>query len=318
MMRIAIVFADAQERMRWAGAMDEAMTKAGVQAQVLCWEEQARDPPSLAHADAMPHSPVDYAVGWLPPASFFAEHPELKAFFNAGAGVDAILRAKTVPPDMAIYRLEDAGMGLQMAQYCALECLHVVGQRSAYAEDQRMARWQPREPLDARDFPVGIVGMGVLGSQVAASLAPLGFPVQGYRRQDDSPENWKRFLQSTRILIVLAPLTEQTRGMINAQALSNLMPGAWLINVARGALVVEADLIDALNSGVLAGASLDVFCEEPLAFDSPFWKHPKLRMTPHIAACTLLQPAVKQIAAKILQHIQGQSPSGLIDRDLAY
>jgi glyoxylate/hydroxypyruvate reductase A len=261
---------------------------------------------------------ADYAVGWLPPAAFFTEQTQLKAFFNAGAGVDAILRAKTVPSDLAIYRLEDAGMGLQMAQYCVLECLHVLGQRSAYGEDQKSARWQPRAPLDASDFPVGIVGMGVLGQRVAASLQALGFPVQGYRRQNHEAKHWRDFLQSTRLLILLAPLTGQTRGMINAETLGLLMPGAWLINVARGPLVVESDLIDALDRNILAGASLDVFCEEPLNPSSRLWTHPSIRITPHIAACTLLQPAVKQIAAKMQQLMRGEQASGLIDRALAY
>ncbi|NDA94041.1 MAG: glyoxylate/hydroxypyruvate reductase A [Betaproteobacteria bacterium] len=309
MMKIAVVFADEKERLNWTQALQAAFAGSGIEAEV-----------SPYNAQASANNPIkaDYAVGWLPPAAFFAAQPQLKAFFNAGAGVDAILRSKTVPADLAIYRLEDAGMGLQMAQYCALECLHVLGQREAYAEDQRHGRWQQREPLDALDYPVGILGMGVLGQQVATSLQALGFPVQGFRRQDDSPANWQRFLQATRILILLAPLTEKTRGMINAEALDLLRPGAWLINVARGPLVVEADLLHALDHGLLAGASLDVFCQEPLDPSSRFWQHPKVRITPHVAACTLLQPAVKQIAAKMMQLIGGESPSGKIDRKLAY
>jgi len=350
--RIALVFEQAQEELRWEAALQEALDGAGMKAEVHRWDPQAAEsdahpqateshaqpqatgnhPQPQGLAQAQPDAPLDrpldrplaraagfdYAVGWLPPAAFFAAQPHLKAFFNAGAGVDAILHAQSVPRELAIYRLEDAGMGLQMAQYCSLACLQLIGQSQDYAFDQQHCRWQPREPRDAADYPVGIVGMGVLGRQVAASLQALGFPVQGYRKTDHSVENWQRFLRASRILILLAPLTEQTRGMVDAAALALLKPGAWLINAARGPLVDEADLLDALDRGVIDGAQLDVFCEEPLSPASPFWHHPKVRITPHIAASTLMQPAVKQIVAKMQQLMRGEQPSGLIDRDRAY
>jgi len=362
---VAVTFPQQHEAVRWAEALARACAARSIHATVWPWHADPQHPdpqrpdlqhpdpwhpdpqhPDRLHADPTTHAPVatggersaterphapavpsaDYALGWHAPQRFFAAHPRLRAFFNAGAGVDAILSSGAVPASLPIYRLEDAGMGVQMAQYCALECLQRIGHRKAYAADQKQRRWQPRRPLAANDFPVGILGMGVLGTQVAATLRQLGFPVHGFRRSPGGPQQdcfagpaqWDAFLAATRILIVLAPLTPATRGIIDASALARLMPEAWLINVARGPLVVERDLVAALDQGQLAGATLDVFATEPLPEDSPLWRHPKVQITPHVAACTLLESSVDQVAAKLAALLQGREPSGRVDPLRAY
>jgi len=322
--RVAVVFPQPHETLRWADALAQACAAQSIDAEVSPWHDSAARP--------SPGNPsADYGMGWLAPRRFFEANPRLRAFFNAGAGVDAILDTGAVPSSLPIYRLEDAGMGMQMAQYCALECLQRIGQRKAYATDQNQRRWQPRRALEASDFPVGIVGMGVLGTRVATTLGSLGFPVHGFRRSEirgspgssavqcyAGPEQWRAFLEATRILIILAPLTPQTRGMINAGAIARLRPGAWLINVARGPLVHEPDLLAALDQGQLEGATLDVFATEPLPAESPLWSHPRVNITPHVAACTLLAPSVDQVASKLGAHLRGGEPSGRVDLARAY
>jgi glyoxylate/hydroxypyruvate reductase A len=322
--RVAVVFPQPHEAQRWADALAQACAAQSIDAEVGPWHDSAaRLSPGNASAD--------YAMGWLAPRRFFEANPWLRAFFNAGAGVDAILDTGAVPSTLPIYRLEDAGMGMQMAQYCALECLQRIGQRKDYASDQNQRRWQPRRPLEASDFPVGILGMGTLGTQVAATLMLLGFPVHGFRRSEirgspgssaiqcyAGPEQWQAFLEATRILIVLAPLTPETRGMINAGAIARLLPGAWLINVARGPLVHEPDLLAALDRGKLEGVTLDVFAIEPLPTDSPLRSHPRVNITPHVAACTLSWLSVDQVASKLDAHLRGGEPSGRVDLARAY
>lgn len=339
--RIAVGFPGHEEAQRWAEALSVACAAIGLDVEVLAWPQRPdsgsqgtdtwpQGPGAGPGAQSAPrrsgHQGADYALGWLTPGHFFRENPQLKAFFNAGAGVDAILDAGVVPLELPIYRLEDAGMGLQMAQYCALECLQRLGQRDEYCADQKLGRWQPRPPLNAADFPVGVVGMGVLGTQVAAALRRLGFPVHGFRRdpsvrQQDcfaGKAQWEAFLAATRILILLAPLTAETRGMIDAHALRQLQPDAWVINVARGPLIVERDLLAALEGSTLAGATLDVFATEPLPPESPLWTHPKVRITPHVAASTLIGPAVHQIAVKLGKILAGEEASGRVERSRAY
>jgi len=285
----------------------------------------------------------DYAVGWKPPQDFFDRHPGLKAFFSCGAGVDHLLAHSGLPSAMPVFRLEDAGMADLMADYCLHELLSIAGRHDEYAKAQASATWLALEPIARSQLSVGVLGMGVLGRQVAHRLAEAGFPVVGHARTAVQAEQATRgdlpdrlitssgpvdilrgptqlpaFLARTRVLILLAPLTPQTQNLINAQVLSQLQADAWLINVARGGLVVDEDLIAALNDGRLAGATLDVFREEPLPASHPFWHHPKIRITPHVSAPTQVQVSADQVAAKLTALQRGQMPSGLIERHRGY
>jgi glyoxylate/hydroxypyruvate reductase A len=270
---------------------------------------------------------AEYAVGWAPPADFFARHRSLRAFFVAGAGVERLLGHPGLPAGLALVRLEDAGMGALMADYCLHALLHVAGRHDAYAAMQQRGHWEERPVIDRQDLPVGVLGVGVLGAQVARQLARAGFTVRGFARTPRAIEGvevmhgrtaWHDFLAATRVLILLAPLTPDTRDVIDAAALARLRPGGWLINIARGALVVDADLIAALDAGRLAGATLDVFREEPLPPGHPFWHHPRIRVTPHVSGPTQVAVSAVQVAEGLAAIARGDAPRGRVDRARGY
>jgi glyoxylate/hydroxypyruvate reductase A len=273
------------------------------------------------------------AVGWKPPVDFFDRHPGLNAFFCAGAGVDHLLRHPRLPAALPLVRLEDAGMGPLMADYCLHALLHIAGRGPRFARQQSQAQWLPHAPLPRDALPVGIVGLGVLGRQVAVRLRDAGFPVCGFVRTARPPTTlgtadeievlhgeagWTQFLERSRVLILMAPLTAQTENLMDARALARLPQGAWLINVARGGLVVDADLIDALDTGRIEGAILDVFRQEPLPADHPFWHHPQIIVTPHVSGPTQIACSTRQVATNILRLARGEPLSGVVDRARGY
>jgi len=271
---------------------------------------------------------ADYAVGWAPPADFFARQPQLQAFFSMGAGVDNLLRHPGLPATLPVVRLEDAGMGALMSDYCLHALLGIAGRHDAYAAQQARREWDDRaQPLARAELPVGVFGLGVLGARVARHLAAAGFPVRGFSRTPKAIDGvetmhgapqWHAFLSATRVLVLLAPRTPETEDAIDADALARLQPGGWVVNVARGALVVDADLLAALDSGRLAGAVLDVFREEPLPASHAFWHHPRIRVTPHVSAPTLVEASAEQVAAKLAAIARGDTPGGLVDRVRGY
>jgi glyoxylate/hydroxypyruvate reductase A len=264
---------------------------------------------------------ADYAVVWAPPQQFLDEQPRLKAVFNIGAGVDALLQLK-LPPATRIVRLDDAGMSVQMAEYVCHAVIRHFREFDGYDRDVAAGKWSFRKPHSRADFPVGVLGLGVLGERVARALRVFEFPVHGWSRGAKTiegvvchtgPEQLNSFLSQCRVLVNLLPLTPETRDILNRDTLSRLQPGGYLINVARGAHLVEADLIELLDSGHLAGALLDVFRVEPLPADHPFWQHPKIQVTPHTSARTLRSESIAQIAGKIHALERGEPVAGIVD-----
>jgi glyoxylate/hydroxypyruvate reductase len=269
----------------------------------------------------------DYALVWKPPAELFERSHPARAIFNLGAGVDSLLAVPKLPTNVPLIRLEDAGMAAQMAEYVALAVLRAYRESDRYDEAQRAGRWQPRPRLAQSDFGVGILGFGVLGRAVAAALAPFGFPLAGWSRLRSDragvagfagPEELPAFLRRTRLLVCLLPSTPDTRGLLCRSTLEQLPRGAHVVNVARGDLVVDADLVALLDAGHLAGATLDVFRTEPLPPDHAFWHHPRIVVTPHVSAVTDVASSIAQVAAKIRQLERGQPVTGLVDRDRGY
>lgn len=273
--------------------------------------------------------PADYAMVWTPPQQFIDEQPQLKVLFNAGAGVDALLRMR-IPPDMALVRLDDAGMAVQMAEYVVHALTRHFRDFQAYAQEQSQSHWAFRKPQRRQDFPVGILGLGILGARVAQAVRQFEFPVNGWSRTPkqldgvrcfDGESGLSDFLAASRVLVCLLPLTPQTRDLLNARTLAQLQPGGYVINVARGAHLVDEDLIALLDQGHLAGATLDVFRTEPLPPEHAFWQHPKITVTPHISARTLREESVAQIASKIAALARGEPLSslpGLVDPKKGY
>ena len=270
--------------------------------------------------------PADHAVVWAPPQQFLDQQPDLKGIFNIGAGVDALLQLK-LPEGATLVRIEDGGMAVQMAEFVSHAVIRHFRELDIYDREQEHARWGFRKPNRRADFPVGILGLGVLGQRVAQSLLHFEFPVRGWSR---SPRQiagveclvgagqFDAFLRGTRILVCLLPLTPDTTGIMNREHLSKLMPGGYVINVARGAHLVDDDLVALIDSGHLAGAALDVFRAEPLAPDHPFWRHPRITVTPHTSARTLREETVAQIAGKIQAFERGERVAGVVDLQRGY
>lgn len=254
--------------------------------------------------------PADHAVVWAPPQAFLDQQPSLRGIFNIGAGVDALTQLQ-LPPEARIVRLDDAGMSVQMAEYVCHALIRHFRDFDGYDADAREGSWSYRKPNLRRDFPVGVMGLGVLGQRVAKAVAQFDFPVKGWSRSPKQiegvqcfagHENLDAFLAASRVLVCLLPLTPDTRGILRRETLLKLhggRPGGYVINVARGGHLVEADLVPLLDDGPLAGATLDVFETEPVPADHPFWRHPKITVTPHASARTLREESIAQIAAKI-------------------
>lgn len=268
----------------------------------------------------------DYAVVWAPPQEFLDEQPQLKALFNLGAGVDALTQLQ-LPPQTRLVRLDDAGMSVQMAEYVVHALIRHFREFDAYAADVAQGKWSYRKPRRREDFPVGIMGLGVLGQRVARAVHAFEFPVLGWSRSPKQLHGVRcyagaaqlaEFLAETKVLVCLLPLTAQTQGILRRETLAQLQPGGYLINVARGAHLVEEDLIPLLDSGQLAGATLDVFRQEPLPAGHPFWRHPKITVTPHTAARTLRDESVAQIAEKIQRLERGEPIAGIVDPTKGY
>lgn len=269
---------------------------------------------------------ADCAVVWNPPQQLFDEQPQLRAVFNLGAGVDRLL-ALRLPPELPIIRLQDAGMAVQMAEYVCHALIRFYREFDWYERQQHAADWAPRRPRERAQFPVGIMGLGALGSRVAQAVRGFGFPVLGWSRTRHrlagvrcfaGAAELPAFLQATRVLVCLLPLTQTTRGILGRTHLRQLQPGGYVINVARGALLVEDDLRSLLESGHLAGATLDVMAEEPLPADHWLWTQPFVTLTPHISAQTLRSDAVAQVAQGVLRLQQGQPLSGRVRRTRGY
>ena len=309
-MKIVVTHPDAPARAHWVHALSERLPDAAV----LAWPD-----PQAAGAD--------FALVWKPPADFFDAHPALRAVFSAGAGVDHLLRHGGLPPGLPVLRLEDAGMARQMLDYCLHAVLRIVLHADAYEHQQRTTQWLEHAPIGRDALTVGVLGLGALGRQVACGLAAAGFRVLGHARSAhriDGVEclhgdaQLQAFLTRVNVLILMAPLTDDTRHLIDARRIAWLPRPAWLINVARGALIDDKALLAALDSGALEGAALDVFDTEPLPPEHPFWSHPRIRVTPHVAAATLVEPSANQVADKIRRLLRGEPITGAVERDRGY
>ncbi|MGQ0711884.1 MAG: 2-hydroxyacid dehydrogenase [Rhodoferax sp.] len=272
-------------------------------------------------------APADYAVVWKPPQALLdAQGGQLKAIFNTGAGVDALMKLR-LPSDVPIVRLDDAGMSVQMAEYVCHAVIRHFREFDAYERDTDALKWSFRKPRSRIEFPVGVLGLGVLGERVARSLCQFDFPVNGWSQTPKDvpgvacyhgPEQFGAFLAATRIVVCLLPLTPETENILNARTLAQLQAGGYVINVARGAHLVDADLIAQIDCGHLAGATLDVFRVEPLPKDHPFWAHPKITVTPHTSARTLRTESIAQIASKIAALERGEAVRGVVDTQRGY
>ena len=280
------------------------------------WPDEVGDP-----------AEIDIAVVALPPPGLLKTFPNLKAILSMWAGVETLLRDPDLPRDVPLGRLVDRALTLDMTLHVVHWVLRYHREFHRYAELQRQGKWQVLRYPEVADRRVGIMGLGVLGGDSARALAGLGFSVAGwdaYPKSIDGIEVFlgddglNPFLNRTDILVSLLPVTPATEGIINQKTLSQLPEGSYIVSAARGAHVVDDDLLAALDSGHIARASLDAFRTEPLPDDHLFWRHPKIDLTPHIASHTTPRTAGREIAEDIRRVAAGDKPRTLVDLDRGF
>jgi glyoxylate/hydroxypyruvate reductase A len=274
---------------------------------------------------------VVYACVWQAPPGLLAEFGKLEVIFSLGAGVDHILVDPALP-NASIVRIVDADLTMRMSEYVALHVLMHHRRQRLYDAQQRERIWREHDQAAASQVAVGVMGLGVLGRDAALVLRRMGFAVAGWSRSPKhlpdvaifhGDEQLEAFLRRTEILVCLLPLTAATQGILRLELLRRLKRdgaagGAFLINAGRGALQVEADILAALEEGALAGATLDVFANEPLPPESPLWTHPQVTITPHNAAMSDPRALVANVLRQIERFEAGLALEHVVDRAAGY
>jgi glyoxylate/hydroxypyruvate reductase A len=296
---------------RWRGQLDRLMPGLAVRV----WPDVG-DP-----------AEIDYALVWRPERGLLASLPNLKLILSLGAGVDHILGDPELPFHIPIVRLIDPYLTDAMSEYVALQVLRLHRQDLDYQTQQQARIWHERDQKNAAERPVGILGFGEIGQAAGRRLRALGFPVAGWGRRERTIEGFatfagrqglSRLLARTEILVCLLPLTDATQGILCARNFALLPQGAGLVNAGRGGHLVEEDLIPALDAGQLGAAALDVFRDEPLPPAHPFWGHPRILVTPHIAGITNPATAAPIIAQTIRDFESGRPLSHRVDPAQGY
>jgi glyoxylate/hydroxypyruvate reductase A len=270
---------------------------------------------------------IDYALVWHPEPGLLASLPNLKLIVSLGAGIDHILREPNLPRGVPIMRLVDPHMTRAMSEYIGLQVLRLHRQDVDYRLQQAAAEWRELAQPNAAERRVGILGFGTLGQAAGRTLQSLGFDITGWGRTQKQVPGFATFagaagleaiLGRSDILICLLPMTPQTEDILDARLFARLPRGAGLVNAGRGRHLVEADLLAALDDGQLSAAVLDVFRDEPLPPDHPFWRHPRIVITPHVAADTHPPTAAPIIAAAIRDFETGRPVANLVDPQRGY
>ncbi|MFS8048283.1 2-hydroxyacid dehydrogenase [Rhizobium sp. BR 314] len=275
-------------------------------------------------------SQADYALLWKPDADLFQRAPNLKVIFSGGAGVDSMMSIAGLP-DVPIVRFVDRSLTTRMSEWVVMQCLMHLRDVQGHFTSQRQRVWAPQHGPEAADITVGVMGLGVLGCDALAKLKAMGFNVIGWsrtRKQIDGTETFDArgldaFLARTDILVGLLPLTPETTGIYNASLFSRLRRDGALgkpvfINAGRGKSQVAADIALAIETGILGGASLDVFAVEPLAADDPLWGLDNVIITPHDSAVSDERALMRHVEEQIARFERGEPLQHLVDRSLGY
>ncbi len=277
--------------------------------------------------DTGPVDEVEFVLVWGHDPGELLRFPNLKFICSMGAGVDHMFRDPKLPEGVPIVRLVDRLLATNMAEYVLLAVLRYHRQYHEYRELQRRREWKLLPAPSTGTKRVGIMGLGNIGGTTARLLVRLGFDVAGWDHRPieirgvelfRGDENFIPFLERTEIVSCLLPLTPATQGTLNARAFSALPEGAYVINSARGGHLVEEDLLAALDSGHIAGATLDVFNSEPLPDNHPLWTHPKVVLTPHASSITIPRSVIPQIVENIKRARAGLLLNHLVDPVAGY
>ncbi len=304
-----------------ADVWEATMNKLAPKLDTRMWPDRVGDP-----AD------IRYAIAWLPPPNVLRGLPNLEVIFSLGAGVDAILSDPTLPDGTPIVRVNEPDLTMRMSEYVVLHVLMHHRQQRRIDENQRRKVWDSFETHSASDLAVGIMGLGVMGSEAAERLRDLGFKVAGWSRSRKKipgvhcyagEAEFDSFLRRTDILVSLLPHTAATTGLIDRVTIGKLSRNGpfgapILINAGRGKQQVERDLLAALDSGELFAATLDVFETEPLPQDSPLWTHPRVTVTPHCAADSDPETISSYVLRQIRRHEAGEPLENVVDRRRGY
>jgi glyoxylate/hydroxypyruvate reductase len=294
------------------------------------WAEQfARDMPQIPFRlwpDAGDPAQVRFLAAWEPPLDIGEAFPNLEVLFSVGAGVDQF-DMSVLPPQLSVVRMVEPGLTVCMCEYVSWAVLSLHREMPLYLRQQQQRVWKehPVRPASARR--VGVMGMGTLGRAALAQLRHLGFECAGWSRSRRSDPGVRcyagnaelgDFLAATDILVCLLPLTPETRGVLGRRVFDALPRGAALVNAGRGGHLVEADLLAALESSRLSAAILDVCEPEPLPPAHPFWDHPRIWLTPHVASATQAETAVRSLLDNLRRHEVGLPLEGVVDRSRGY
>jgi glyoxylate/hydroxypyruvate reductase A len=273
------------------------------------------------------HEAVEYVVSWDQPPHVLDQFPNLKCISSIGAGVEHLLNDTTRPVGIPLVRLIDNDLKQSMAEYIMLGILEHFRRFKDYRRQQEQAKWKELPIPHILTPGIGIMGFGEMGEYVANKLFDFGFTVSGWNRSRKRTdriqvysglEELGEFLKNSSILVCLLPLTDETQDILSAKTFSQLPPNAYLINVGRGGHLVEDDLLSALDSGQLSGALLDVFGEEPLPEQHPFWLNRKIAITPHIASITNPESASVQLVENYRRALGNEPLLNLVDIDNGY
>lgn len=278
--------------------------------------------------DAFAPETIDYLATFRPMPGLVKTLTELKAVFALGAGVDGILCDRDYPREVPLTRFVDHTLTRQMAQYVVMHVLMQHRDQRYFDAAQAVNKWRQHPPRQhTEDVRVGILGLGELGSTCAKHLRALDFTLLGWSRTKKTVRGVQcfsgagelaPFLAQSDVLVCLLPLTDETAGLLNAKTFALMPKGGFVINVARGGHLIEADLVHAIDTGHLSGATLDVFQTEPLPRDSVLWNHPKITVTPHVAAITDPVAAASYVAANIAALERGEDLENLVDLKRGY
>lgn len=277
--------------------------------------------------DVKNNDQVQFAVCWNQPKHVLDQYPNLKAVSSLGAGADHLLADESLLNSVEICRVVATSLVQQMKEYILAAVLNIQRNMVHYIRQKDQGTWRPHNHPLSSALQIGVMGLGELGKPVAKQLVQMGYPVSGWARSSKDieqvttfagAEELDGFLNNTQILICLLPLTNDTEGILNLNTFKQLKENGWIINAARGEHLVDEDLIYALDSGILQGAWLDVFSEEPLPNKHAFWNRENIIITPHIASFTKPAEVADQIVENYKRALSGMELNHKVDRERGY